>query len=114
VAGTCECGEEPSGSIKRREFLHLSASQAALCSVESVNTFQSIGLLSELFNPPTYLNVCAFSVFYSVTIPPDTFPPGEPSLSPYESSITWECFAIEYEYAMQHKYPYRKTNQPKV
>jgi hypothetical protein len=37
VAGCCKCGNEPSGSIKCREFLEdLSASQEGLCSKELV------------------------------------------------------------------------------
>jgi hypothetical protein len=34
VAGSCECGNEPSGAIKRGEFLL--ASQEGLCSMELV------------------------------------------------------------------------------
>jgi len=34
VAGICECGNEPSGSIKCKEFLDLLASQEGLCCVE--------------------------------------------------------------------------------
>jgi hypothetical protein len=34
VAGTCECGNEPSGSIKCGEFLDRLASQEGLCSME--------------------------------------------------------------------------------
>jgi hypothetical protein len=43
VAGFCEHGNEPSGSIKGREFLDwlsvLLASQEGLCSMESVDKF---------------------------------------------------------------------------
>jgi hypothetical protein len=40
VAGACECGDEPSGSITRGEFLdylqNQLASQEGFCSMESV------------------------------------------------------------------------------
>ena len=40
MAGSCECGNEPSGSVKRREFLGMPgdplASQEGLCSMELV------------------------------------------------------------------------------
>ena len=38
MTGTCDCGDEPSGSIKCREFLRLAEkrllSQEGLCSME--------------------------------------------------------------------------------
>jgi hypothetical protein len=42
VAGSCECGNETSDSIKCGEFLDLLASQDGLCSKELVSYFFSI------------------------------------------------------------------------
>ena len=44
MAGSCECGNEPSGSIKCGEFLveNRLASQEGLCSMQSVMSLNSI------------------------------------------------------------------------
>jgi hypothetical protein len=48
VAGSCECGNEPSDSVKCGEFLELAekllASQEGLCSMELVELQPSDGL----------------------------------------------------------------------
>jgi hypothetical protein len=66
VAGSCEHGDEPSGSIKCEEFLDylsvLSASQEGLCSMELVSyihirpiTFRPVLTTASFYISPDFL-----------------------------------------------------------